>query len=119
MTNNQCFLKAHKQALQRDFARDLLLCGKQPIPGCTMSFLMLLKSSGGYLCHSRMLGPSCTTSPPESFGLFSCLCCSVRCCIPPSPLMLECAVPHIKLVKDVAQPLVLFIAAEIIRTYYF
>lgn len=43
MTNNRCFLKARKQALQIDFARDLLLCGKEPIPGCTMSFLMPLK----------------------------------------------------------------------------
>lgn len=43
VTNNWCFLKAHKQALQRDFARDLLLCGKKPIPDCTMSFLMPLR----------------------------------------------------------------------------
>jgi len=43
MTNNCCFMKAHKQALQRDFARDLLLHGKEPVPDCTVHFLMALK----------------------------------------------------------------------------
>lgn len=36
-------MKAHKQALQRDFAKDLLLHGKEPVPDCTLHFLMALK----------------------------------------------------------------------------
>lgn len=101
MTNNRCFMKAHKQDLQRDFARDLLLRGKEPIPDCTMHFLMPFWGlfsvfQGCWVLLALLLLLKVLDS-------FSCLCCHVHCLISPH-LVLEFTFLTENCQKAVVQP---------------
>lgn len=112
MTSNRCFLKARKQALQRDFARGLLLCGKEPIPDCTISSVMPLKVfwellsvfQGCWVLHALLLHLKvllCFLAfAVASIVLFLLLLLMLEFTV----LMLEFTVLNRKLLKDVAQP---------------